>query len=226
MDLEKLKKEQTELSKKLRLIDKIKIEDIKLIAGIDVTYTDIWKNPTTGIACIVVLDFQTLNVVETIFAERTVDFPYIPTFLSYRELDPILKAYDKLTSHPDLFILDGMGIIHPRKIGIASHFGVVTNEISIGCAKSKLIGDFHQPENKRFSYEPLFVDNELRGYVLRSKKNTNPIFISPGNNISIESSLKILMRTIGKYKLPKPTRLAHNNLQIYRKKLLKPKTDG
>lgn len=220
MDLEKLKKEQTELSKKLHLTDKIKIEDIKLVAGIDVTYTDIWKNPTTGIACIIVLDFQTLNVTETVFAEKTVDFPYIPTFLSYRELSPILKAYEKLKSNPDVFILDGMGIIHPRKIGIASHFGVVTNKISIGCAKSKLIGDFHQPENKRFSYEPLFVDNELRGYVLRSKKNTNPIFISPGNNISTESSLKILMRTISKYKLPEPTRLAHNNLQIYRKELL------
>ncbi len=220
IDTKKLEEEQLELSKKLNLTDKIDIDNIKLVAGIDLTFTNIWENPTTGIACIVVLDYKTLEVKEKVFAEKKVDFPYIPTFLAYRELPTILEAYKKLTLKPDVFILDGMGILHPRKMGIASHFGVITNEVSIGCGKSKLIGEFEEPENKPFSYKPVFVEGELRGYVVRTKKNTNPIFISPGNNISVRSSLKLTLNTVKKYKLPEPTRLAHNFLQEYRRKLL------
>ncbi|WP_456465151.1 endonuclease V [Persephonella sp.] len=218
--IHRLIKEQIKLSKKLKIKDKIPVDKIKIVAGIDVTFTDIWKNPTTGIACITVIDIRSFNTIETVFAEETVDFPYIPTFLAYRELPVILKAYKKLKTKPDAFIIDGMGIIHPRKMGIASHFGVITDTISIGCGKSKLTGEFEQPENKKFAYRPVYVDGELRGYILRTRKNSNPVFVSPGNNISVESSLKVVIRSVKDYKLPEPTRLAHLNLQKYRKKLI------
>ncbi len=218
--IHRLIKEQIKLSKKLKIKDKIPVDKIKIVAGIDVTFTDIWKNPTTGIACITVIDIRTFQTLETVFAEETVDFPYIPTFLAYRELPVILKAYKKLKTKPDAFIIDGMGIIHPRKMGIASHFGVITDTISIGCGKSKLTGEFEQPENKKFAYRPVYVDGELRGYILRTRKNSNPVFVSPGNNISVESSLKVVIRSVKDYKLPEPTRLAHLNLQKYRKKII------
>ncbi|SNZ02464.1 Endonuclease V [Persephonella hydrogeniphila] len=216
--IEKLKAQQISLSKKLKLKDRIPVQQIKTVAGIDVTFTDIWKNPTTGIACITVLDLDNFKILEKVFAEKKVDFPYIPTFLAYRELPVILEAYKKLNTTPDAFILDGMGIIHPRKMGIAAHFGVITDSISVGCGKSKLVGDFKIPENKKFAYEPVFIDGEIRGYILRTKKNANPVFVSPGNNISLESSLKLVMKAVKNYKLPEPTRLSHLFLQEYRRK--------
>ncbi len=220
--IDKLKKEQIQLAKKLKLKDKKPLSEIRYVAGIDVTFTDIWDNPTTGIACITVLDIkENFKEIETVFAVKEIDFPYIPTFLAYRELPVILKAYQHLKSKPDAFIVDGMGILHPRKMGIASHFGVVTDTISVGCGKSKLVGEFEYPPNKPRAYKPVYVDGEHRGYIVRTKKNTNPIFVSPGNNISISSSVQLVLRCLNGYKLPEPTRLAHNKLQIYRKNLLK-----
>jgi len=218
--IKKLEKEQLELSKKLSLIDKKNINEIKYIAGIDTTFTDIWSDKTTAISAITVLEYPSLEEIETVFAVKEIDFPYIPTFLAYRELPVILEAYKKLNTKPDVFFIDGMGILHPRKMGIASHFGVITGEVSIGIGKSKLVGDFKEPENKPSSYNPIYVDGELRGYILRSRKNSNPIFISPGNNISVNSALKLTINTLKRYKLPEPTRLAHNKLQIYRKNYL------
>jgi deoxyribonuclease V len=220
--VEKLKKEQIQLSKKLNLKDIKPLSKIRYVAGVDVTFTDIWDNPTTGIACITVLDIkENFKEIETVFSQKLVDFPYIPTFLAYRELPVILEAFKKLTVKPDAFIVDGMGILHPRKMGIASHFGVVTNTVSIGCGKSKLVGEFEEPPNKPRAYKPVYVDGELRGYVVRTKKNTKPIFVSPGNNISVFSSVQVVLRCLNGYKLPEPTRLAHNKLQIYRKSILK-----
>ncbi len=220
--VEKLKKEQIQLSKKLNLKDIKPLSEIRYVAGVDVTFTDIWDNPTTGIACITVLDIkENFKEIETVFSQKLVDFPYIPTFLAYRELPVIMEAFKKLTVKPDAFIIDGMGILHPRKMGIASHFGVITNTVSIGCGKSKLVGEFEEPPNKPRAYKPVYVDGELRGYVVRTKKNTKPIFVSPGNNISVFSSVQVVLRCLNGYKLPEPTRLAHNKLQIYRKSILK-----
>jgi len=219
--IEKLKKEQLKLSQKLNLKDKIPLEKINTVAGIDVTFTDIWAKKTTGIACITVLDItQDFKTVETVYATKEIDFPYIPTFLAYRELPVIMDAYKKLNFKPDAFILDGMGILHPRKMGIAAHFGVITDTVSVGCGKSRLTGEFTPPENKKFAYSPIYVDGELRGYAVRTRKNANPVFISPGNNISVENSLKLLTKTTTEYKLPEPTRKAHNLLQEYRKQLI------
>ncbi len=221
MDLEALKQEQLSLREKLNLRDRLKLDEIRYVAGIDLTYLEIWKNPTTGIACAVVLDLKSnLRVVEVKYAVQEVDFPYIPTFLAYRELPLVLEVAKKLESRVDVFMLDGMGIMHPRRMGIAAHFGVVSGCMSIGCAKSFLIGDYKEPENKPLSYETVEIEGEKVGYVLRSKKNTKPIFISPGNNITCETALDVSIRCLKGYKIPEPTRLAHNYLQAYRRELL------
>ncbi|WP_297887620.1 endonuclease V [Sulfurihydrogenibium sp.] len=226
MDLEKLIDYQIHLSKKLNLKDKINVENIKTVAGIDTTFLNPYKEPTTAISCIVVMDIIDFSVKEVVYGQKEVDFPYIPTFLAFREIPSIMDAYEKLKINPDVFILDGQGILHPRKMGIASHFGVITDTISIGCGKSPLYGKYNPPENKPMTFSPVFADGEVRGYALRVKKNTNPIFISPGNNISIESSLYVIIKTLKGYKLPEPVRLAHNFLSNYRKKLLKEVNDG
>ncbi|NPA58470.1 MAG: endonuclease V [Aquificae bacterium] len=222
--VEKLKKEQLKLSKKLNLQDRIPVDEIRTVAGIDVTFTDIRSPITTGIACITVLDLKDgFRTVDTVFAEKTVEFPYVPTFLAYRELPVIMEAYEKLKVKPDAFIVDGMGILHPRKMGIASHFGVLTDTVCVGCGKSKLVGDYQMPENEKFAHSPVFVDGEKRGYVVRTRRNANPVFISPGNNISVDGSLELLKKTTTDYKLPEPTRRAHLLLQRYRKAFLKGK---
>jgi deoxyribonuclease V len=175
--LNKLKQEQINLSKKLKLKDKKPLSKIELVAGIDTTFTNIWENPTTAISCIVVLDInQNFKEVEVVYAEKTIDFPYVPTFLAYRELPVILEAYKKLKTKPDAFLIDGMGVIHPRKMGIAAHFGVITDEISVGVGKSKLVGEFEIPENKKFSTKPVYIDGEIRGYVVRTKKKFKSYF--------------------------------------------------
>ena len=222
MNLELYKKEQIALSKKVILKDTIDLEKVRFVAGVDLTYLDIWKRSTVGISCAVVVDIKNdFDVVEVEYAKKQVDFPYVPTFLAYRELPLVLEVYRKIGLSIDVFMLDGMGIMHPRRMGIASHFGVVTDRVSVGCAKSYLTGEYKEPKNKKLSFEEVSIDGEVIGYALRSKINTKPIFISPGNKISCSGALEVAMMCLNGYRIPEPTRLAHNYLQIYRKKLLK-----
>ena len=222
MEIEHLKGQQIELAKKLNLVDRIEVDKVRYVAGVDTTFLDPYKNPTIAISSIVVIDIRSFEITEKVFGKREIDSPYIPTFLAFRELPVILEAYEKLKTKADVFIIDGQGILHPRKMGIASHFGVITDTVSVGCGKKHLYGDFQDPANKDLAYEFVYDPKtaEKIGYVLRSKKNTNPIFISPGNNISLESSLYVIIKTLDGYKLPQPVRLAHNFLSEYRKKLL------
>ncbi len=221
IDLNELEKIQIELSKQISLKDKIDVKYIRYVAGVDTTFLNPYENPTKALSCITVVDIKNFDVVETVYGEKEIDFPYIPTFLAFRELPSIMEAYKKLTSTVDIFIIDGQGILHPRKMGIASHFGVITQTVSIGCGKSHLYGYYKEPENKDMAFDYIYGKNDKKlGYVLRVKKNTKPIFISPGNNISIESSLYVIIKSINKYKLPIPVKYAHNNLSKLRKKLI------
>lgn len=218
INLEDLIKIQMELSNRLNLEDKIDVSSIKTFGGIDSTFIEV-DNKTIGISCITILD-EKLNLIWAIYGQAEITMPYIPTFLAFREIPAIMNAYEKLQKKPDIFILDGQGILHPRKMGIASHFGVLTDSVTVGCAKSHLYGRYENPPNQPMSYTSVYVENEIRGYALRVKKNTNPIFISPGNNISVDSSLYVIIKSLKGYKLPEPVRLAHNLLKEYRKKIL------
>jgi deoxyribonuclease V len=150
IDLESLKKQQKELSKKLSLKDRINTDEIRYIAGIDTTFLNPYQNPTLAISSIVIIDIKSFEIVEKVLAEKEIDFPYVPTFLAFRELPVILEAYKKLKTKVNVFILDGQGILHPRRMGIASHFRVITDTVSIGCGKTPLYGKYQDPKS-RFS---------------------------------------------------------------------------
>jgi len=180
--------------------------EIRSVAGFDVSFS-----PERDLlhAAIVVLDAETLEVLETVSASAEPTFPYVPGLLSFREGPVVELAYRKITREPDLLMFDGQGIAHPRGLGLASHMGLLLDRPSIGCAKSRLIGEFKEPKQKRGAMRTLSIQRRKVGVVLRSKDNTKPLFVSPGHRISIESSAEWVLRTAKGYRLPEPTRLAH-----------------
>ena len=178
----------------------------KTIAGIDCAFTADKKNI---IACIVVLSAETFENIETVYATQPVTFPYIPGLLSFREAPACLAAAEKLTIIPDCFIVDGQGIAHPRRLGLASHLGLFLDVPTIGCAKSRLIGDFTPPASRKGSTSPLMDKGEIIGSVVRTRNNVKPIFVSVGNKCRLCDAIRIVLDCCRKYRLPEPTQLAH-----------------
>ena len=181
-------------------------QKIRAIGGADISFN---KYSNTVYAGIITLSYPELKPLDKITVKTSVDFPYIPGLLAFREIPALLKAWDKLDNKPDLLVLDGQGIAHTRRIGIASHFGVLTNTPSIGCAKSRLVGKFEMPDNISLASSAMFHKDEEIGAALRTKKNCKPIFVSPGHLIDVPHSLDIIKNCVGKYRVPAPTRLAH-----------------
>jgi deoxyribonuclease V len=178
----------------------------RFIAGVDVSMK---KSRGTATAAAVVLGYPELNLVETKIFRGEIDFPYVPGLLSFREAPLILQACEQLTHTPDLIIVDGQGIAHPRCLGIAAHLGLFFDIPTIGCAKSRLCGTHKEPVAEAGNYEELVDDDEPIGVVLRTKDNTNPIYVSIGNKIAIEDAIFWVMRCCRGYRLPEPIRLAH-----------------
>jgi deoxyribonuclease V len=178
----------------------------KTIGGIDCAFSDDKKNI---IACVVVLSAKTFEIIETAYTVQAVNFPYIPGLLSFRESPACLAAAGKLTVKPDCFIIDGQGIAHPRRLGLASHLGLFLDVPTIGCAKSRLIGDFIQPRFNKGSTSPLTDRGETIGSVVRTRSNVKPVFVSVGHKCSLCDAVRIVLDCCTKYRLPEPTRLAH-----------------
>jgi deoxyribonuclease V len=159
-----------------------------------------------------------LEVAEVQTASGELDFPYIPGFLSFREIPLVIKAFEKLTTTPNLVLVDGQGFAHPRRIGFASHLGLFLGIPTIGCAKSRLIGEFETPGVTRGSFTDLTDGSEVVGAVVRTKDRVKPLFISIGNMINLDGAVKWTLDTCKGYRLPEPTRLAHlaagGNLKI------------
>ena len=187
------------------VIQEFNLGDIRLIAGVDVSVKGGFSK-----AAIVILSFPLLEVKETVTHTTKTVFPYVPGLLSFREGPCILECVKRLKNSPDLFIFDGQGLAHPRKTGLASHLGVILNTPSVGSAKSHLYGDYKTPGMKKgdFSYM-IDPDGAKIGAVLRTKDNTNPVFVSPGHLMDIDSAVKIILRVSPKYKIPEPIRAAH-----------------
>lgn len=175
------------------------------VAGIDVGYDN-----TKGLAraSIVVMPLSTLKVVERAQACVPVDFPYIPGLLSFREIPAIFAALATLSQAPQLLMVDGQGIAHPRRLGIAAHTGVIMDMPSIGVAKSRLTGRFQMPGPMKGDTSPLMFGKERIGTVLRSRDHVKPLFISPGHRIDVETSLAVTLQCLRRYRLPEPTRMA------------------
>ena len=207
IDLSKLKEEQLKLAKKV--ISSDSFEKLELIAGVDCAY-----NQYDAIAAIVVCDYKTMEVKEKAFAVVKVKVPYFKGFLAYREGPAISEAYAKLENKPDLMIFDGNGVLHPRRIGLASHMGVLLDIASIGIAKQLLVGEVK--DNK------VYVDKEARAELIVTKEHSKPIYISPGHKISLKTSVEIVRHCIKfPHKLTEPLHLAHRYANEIREKISK-----
>ena len=177
-----------------------------LIAGVDMSAP---RSNDTAWGAAVVLSYPRLDLVEVEVVEAKIGFPYIPGLLSFRECPVILAACEKLNNAPDLVLVDGQGLAHPRRLGFASHLGLFLDLPTIGCAKSILCGS-HQPvENKPGSYSELLDDGEVIGAALRTRSGAKPIYVSIGHKIDLDSALHWVMECCRDYRLPEPTRLAH-----------------
>lgn len=201
MDIEILKEKQNELRKKV-IIKPLDIE-IKYIAGCDSAFKGELIN-----SVFVVLEYRTLRVVEIKNLVSYVDFPYIPGFLAFREAPNLINVYKTLNIKPDVIMVDGHGISHPRNLGIASHLGVLIGIPTIGVAKSLLVGKYKKPCMKKGCKEFVYFNGKVVAYALRSRDNTQEIFISPGHLVDLNSALNIVLNTLRGYRLPEPTRLA------------------
>lgn len=178
------------------------------IGGVDISYKQ-----DTGCCALIMINCRTMEVVENSFSRKKIRFPYIPGLLFYREFPVFFDAYKKLKTKPDLLIFDGHGLSHQRMMGIATMAGILLDIPTIGCAKSHLFGDYKIPDNEKFASSELLVKGMNIGYVLRSKENIKPIFISSGYRISPKCALEIVKKLITKYKLPLPVHLAHTNCE-------------
>lgn len=215
-------KEAVEIQKKLRESVKIGpfpggLESVKLIAGADVSM-NLYSN--TVYAGFVVMTYPNLEIVDESVVKTETKFPYVPGLLSFREIPALLMAWKKLKTRPDLIVVDGVGIAHPRRIGIASHLGVMLDVPTIGSAKSILVG-IHGNLNEEAGSVAVMVDPKLPedviGGALRTKRKVRPVYVSPGHHITLEESIKIISSCIRKHRLPEPVRMAHETMNRHRR---------
>jgi deoxyribonuclease V len=160
-------------------------------------------------AAVVVLRYPDLTPIETALAELPVAFPYIPGLLSFREAPAILAACAKLTTAPDLFIFDGQGTAHPRRLGIARHVGLFLDRPSIGCAKSRLCGEHGELPSHAGAWAPLTDAGEIIGAVVRTREEVRPVYVSPGHRVDLATAIRHVLACCRGYRLPEPCRLAH-----------------
>ncbi|GEN28431.1 endonuclease V [Halovibrio variabilis] len=199
---------QTQLAKRLELTDRL--APVEHIAGVDIGFED---GGDTTRAAVVVLKWDPatapdLSVVEQVVHREPTRMPYIPGLLSFREIPAALGAFEQLSVRPELVMVDGQGIAHPRRLGVAAHLGLWLDLPTIGIAKSRLYGKHAEVGEQRGDWVPLYAGNDIIGAVLRSRANVKPVFVSPGHRITLGTSLAWVTRCLGGTKLPEPTRLA------------------
>jgi deoxyribonuclease V len=155
-----------------------------------------------------VFDYGSLQCIGEYHHIQKTSFPYIPGYLSFREGPAILAAFRKMTTLPDLLLFDGQGIAHPRRAGIASHLGVLLNIPTIGCAKSRLVGESEKPAPEKGAWSPLYYKDEVVGAVLVTRSGCKPLFISPGHLITLQEAIKVVLHLTPRFRLPEPIRAA------------------
>jgi len=190
----------------LQVSKRNEVDAPRLVAGVDISAPD-----RGGVAkgAVVVLRLPDLTPIESSVVEQRVSFPYVPGLLSFRETPIILAACEGLTLTPDLFIADAQGIAHPRRLGLASHLGLLLDIPTIGCAKSILCGRHGELGAEPGSYAPLFEGSEVIGAALRTKRGLKPVFVSIGHKVDLEAAIGWVLACCRGYRLPEPTRLAH-----------------
>jgi deoxyribonuclease V len=180
--------------------------EVRLVAGVDIGFEQGGAVTRAAVAVVAVAD---LTLRDHAIARRPTSFPYIPGLLSFREIPAALDALAALGSTPDLLMVDGQGIAHPRRFGIASHLGYLCDMPSVGAAKSILVGRHEEPEQRRGAWSPLRHRGEVIGAALRTRVGVRPIYVSIGHRIGLERAIELTMRCAGRFRLPEPTRQAH-----------------
>lgn len=189
-----------------RLVLKGDVKNVRRIAGADVSHD---KGSDRFFAAVAVLSWPGLELVEEAHARGTSPMPYIPGLLSFREGPSLLRAFRKLREPPDLVLFDGHGVAHPRGFGVACHLGLLLDVPSIGCGKSRLVGEHEAPGEDAGSHVPLRHDGRRIGAVLRTRDNVKPVYVSPGHRIGIPAAVRWVSRCCAGYRLPEPARHAH-----------------
>ena len=205
-------KEAINLQKQLacRVVVKPLPERINLVAGADVGYSSRYQ---AAVAALATFTYPGLQFRELVQFSGEIAYPYRPGLLSFRELPLLLKAFQLLQGQPDVILCDGQGIAHPRRLGLASHLGLWLNLPTVGCAKTRLVGDHGKVGPKKGQYRSLMHRHERVGVVLRTRTKVKPLYVSPGHLADFESSRRLVMRCCSKYRLPEPIRQAHLTVQ-------------
>ncbi len=178
-------------------------QKVKTIAGVDAAFVG-----QEIIAAVAVFDYASLTLIEESHARLATPFPYIPGYLSFREGPAFIAAIERLSCRPDLLIVDGQGIAHPRRLGIASFLGVLLHCPTIGSAKSRLVGEYEEPAPAHGAWSPLVYHGETVGAVLRTRDRVRPLFVSPGHLITLSEAVEIILHCAVRYRLPEPQRAA------------------
>ena len=174
----------------------------RLAAGADVAYS---RRTHRVYAAVVVVEVPSLTTVETVGVTRAATFPYI-----FREVPPLLDAFEQLSRAPDVVVFDGQGLAHPRRFGLACHAGLLLDLPSIGCAKTRLVGEHDPVPDRRGASAPLRVEGETLGAALRTRGGVNPVFVSPGHRVDTPSAVELVLALAARYRLPEPQRRAHH----------------
>lgn len=204
---------QQTLKEQLILKDTDLPQNIRLVAGADISYS---RGNNRFFAAVVLMDITSMEIIEKESFSQLVDFPYIPGLLSFREGPALLEAFARLRHAPDAVIFDGHGIAHPRGIGLASHMGLFLNIPTIGCAKKRLVGTHREPGNEVGDYSELIHDGRKIGAVLRTRKNVKPVFVSQGHKVGLHTALNIARSTLTGFRIVEPVRKAHHEVNRIR----------
>jgi len=189
-----------------RVIRRDALGAVRYVAGVDVGFED---GGATTRAALALLSFPELELCDQAISRSPTRFPYVPGYLSFRELPAVLQALKKLATRPDLLLCDGQGLAHPRRFGLACHLGVITGLPSIGVAKSRLLGSHAPPGPRKGQWTPLFDEEEVIGAVLRTRSNVSPVYVSIGHRVSLETAIDYVLRCTTRFRLPETTRWAH-----------------
>jgi len=185
-------------------------DPIRYVAGVDVAYND-----RRSIGAVAVFDYDSMKLVEKKTSSKNTRFPYIPTFLSFRELPPAVSAIRKLNTKPDVFLVDGHGLAHPRRFGFASHIGLVLDAPTVGVAKSLLCGEVKDCGSDM--WKPIVHEGEIIGAALFTKPRSKPLYLSIGHKVSLETAVKIVRHCTKRYRIPEPLREAHITAETKKK---------
>ncbi len=204
MNFEELKRLQEELAQKVVLKPLLRLPEI--VAGADGAY-DQAKKISYGV--MVVFKLPEFKEIERAVAQKETPFPYVPGFLSFREVPVLKEAFTRLSIKPEVILVDGQGILHPRGLGLASHLGLELKLPTVGVAKKPLVGEFELPEDLPGAWKPVYLQGEIKGAVLRTRKGVKPVFVSPGHLIDLEGALEVVKLCLKGFRLPEPLRQAH-----------------